>query len=51
MYMHNQKMYINLSRNMYKNPEYNEMISRIMGGQELTFVNVPGLDTKTMAQT
>ena len=36
---------------MYKHPEYNEMIQRIMGGQELTFANIAGFDTKTMAQT
>ena len=36
---------------MYKHPEYNEMLTRIMSGQELTFANIAGFDTKTMAQT
>jgi hypothetical protein len=49
--MMNRKLFINLSRNMYKHPEYNEMIQRVMSGQELTFANVAGFDTKTMAQT
>ncbi len=41
-----------MARNMYKNhPEYNEMVKRIMGGQELTFANVSGFETKTMGQT
>jgi hypothetical protein len=50
--MQSQKVYINLARNMYKqHPEYNEMIQRLMSGQEFSFANVGGFETKTIAQT
>lgn len=49
--MQNRTLYINLHRNMYKHPEYMEMIKRIFNGQELTFANVTGFETKTFAQT
>ena len=50
--MQSRKLYINMSRNMYKNhPEYNEMLKRMFEGQEFTFAAVSGFDTKTMAQT
>lgn len=40
-----------MSRNMYKHPEYSEMIKRMFSGQEFTFANVSGFDTKTISQT
>jgi hypothetical protein len=50
-YMQERKLYINLSRNMYRqHPEYNEMIKRMFTGQEFTFASVSGFDTKTIAQ-
>ena len=36
---------------MYKHPEYAEMIKRLFSGQEFTFANIPGFETKTLAQT
>ena len=38
-YMQDRKIYINMPRNMYKNTEYNEMIRRMMTGQEITFAS------------
>jgi hypothetical protein len=50
-YMQTRKLYINLTRNMYKNiPEYNEMITRMFQGQEFTFATVSGYDTKSIGQ-
>jgi hypothetical protein len=40
-----------MSRNMYKHPEYEEMIKRLFSGWEFTFASIAGFDTKTMAQT
>lgn len=50
-YMQNRTLYINMHRNMYKHPEYEEMIKRIFNGQEITFANVTGFETKTFAHT
>ncbi len=40
-----------MSRNMYKHAEYQEILKRIFKGQELTFANVAGFETKTISQT
>lgn len=48
-YQQDRKLYLNLSRNMYKHPEYAEMIKRMFSGQEFTFANVSGFDTKTIS--
>lgn len=36
---------------MYKHPEYLEMLNRLFSGQEFTFANVGGFETKTISQT
>ncbi|TNV71922.1 hypothetical protein FGO68_gene17578 [Halteria grandinella] len=50
-YMQNRTLYINLHRNLYKHPEYEEIIKRIFMGQQLSFASLTGFETKTMAQT
>ena len=50
-YQQKQRVYIHLGRNMFKHPEYKEIIKRIFIGQELTFMMLSSFETKTISQT
>eukprot|EP00347_Sterkiella_histriomuscorum_P011810 403371013 len=50
-YQQKSKVYVNLSRNLYKHPEFNEIVQKLLNGQELTFFNQSMFESKTISQT
>lgn len=45
-YQVNRKIYINMNRNMYVDPEYKEVVKRIMMGQDIALYTGAGNDVR-----